>query len=72
MKKTTLFTTLAAATVAFAACAPSASYYPDISTTASPKGTDLFQPDSASIAQNYTIPDWFTDSKLGIFIHYGV
>lgn len=48
------------------------SYYPDISKTSSPKGTDIFKPDSASLAQSYTIPDWFTDSKLGIFIHYGV
>lgn len=47
-------------------------YYPDISKTASPKGTDTFKPDSLNIAQNYTIPDWFTDAKLGIFIHWGV
>ncbi|MFI3248574.1 MAG: alpha-L-fucosidase [Rikenellaceae bacterium] len=71
MKKTTILSALAIS-AAFVACAPSASYYPDISTTASPKGTEVFQPDSASIAQSYTIPDWFTDSKLGIFIHYGV
>ncbi|MFR9568414.1 MAG: alpha-L-fucosidase [Rikenellaceae bacterium] len=70
MKTKSLFTTLAAAAL-MASCA-SSSYYPDISTTASPAGTNIFQPDSASIAQNYTIPDWFTDSKLGIFIHYGV
>ncbi len=62
----------AVAAVAMMASCASSSYYPDISTTASPKGTNVFQPDSASIAKNYTIPDWFTDSKLGIFIHYGV
>ncbi|MFR9651475.1 MAG: alpha-L-fucosidase [Rikenellaceae bacterium] len=59
-----------AAAATLASCG--SSYYPDISTTASPKGTNVFQPDSASIAQNYTIPEWFSDSKLGIFIHYGV
>ncbi len=70
MKKTTIFTALAAVAI-MVSCA-SSSYYPDISKTSSPAGTDVFQPDSASIAQNYVIPDWFTDSKLGIFIHYGV
>ena len=48
------------------------SYKPNIATTASPNGTDVFRPDSASIADNYTIPNWFTDSKFGIFIHWGV
>lgn len=47
-------------------------YYPNISTTTSTKGTNIFKPDSASIAENYTIPEWFTNAKLGIFIHYGV
>jgi len=45
---------------------------PDITTTISPKGTDLFKADSTSIAQSYTIPDWFRDAKFGIFIHWGV
>lgn len=45
---------------------------PDITTTTSPKGTSLFKADSTSIAQNYTIPDWFRDAKFGIFIHWGV
>lgn len=47
-------------------------YRPDISKTSSPGGVDIFQPDSASIAQNYRIPEWFRDAKLGIFIHWGV
>jgi len=47
-------------------------YQPNISTTASPKGTDLFKPDSAAIAKNYKIPEWFTNAKFGIFIHWGV
>ncbi len=71
MKTKAIIGSFAIAAAALASCV-SASYYPDISSTASPKGTNVFQPDSASIAQNYTIPDWFTDSKLGIFIHYGV
>jgi len=49
-----------------------AEYRPDISTYISPKGTGVFQPDSASIAENYKIPDWFRDAKFGIFIHWGV
>lgn len=47
-------------------------YKPDISTVTSPKGTSVFQPDSASIAQNYKIPSWFRDGKFGIFIHWGL
>lgn len=47
-------------------------YRPDITKVSSGKGTSVFQPDSASIAQNYRIPDWFSDGKLGIFIHWGV
>ena len=47
-------------------------YTQDITSYMSPKGTDVFKPDSASIAQNYQIPEWFKDAKLGIFIHWGV
>lgn len=47
-------------------------YFPDISKTSSPKGIDTFQPDSLNIEENYDIPDWFTNDKLGIFIHWGV
>ncbi|MFI3280792.1 MAG: alpha-L-fucosidase [Rikenellaceae bacterium] len=71
MKKRT-FTSLMAAALLFAVSCGSSSYYPDTSRTSSPKGTDLFQPDSLSIGQNYTIPEWFTNDKLGIFIHWGV
>ncbi len=46
-------------------------YTLDISTYASPQGTEIYKPDSASLAQNYTIPDWFKDAKLGVFIHWG-
>lgn len=47
-------------------------YQPDTSTFKSPKGTEVFKPDSATIAQNYKIPEWFKDAKFGIFIHWGV
>ena len=49
-----------------------AAYKPDTSTFVSPKGTEIFKPDSASIAQNYRIPEWFKDAKFGVFIHWGV
>ena len=47
-------------------------YKPDISTYKSPLGTEVFMPDSASIARNYQIPEWFKDAKFGVFIHWGV
>ena len=31
-----------------------------------------YQPNWASIQENYTVPEWFRDGKFGIFIHYGV
>ncbi|MFI3280704.1 MAG: alpha-L-fucosidase [Rikenellaceae bacterium] len=71
MKKNALITLLSALLVGAASCG-SSDYYPDITHTSSPAGTDLFQPDSLSIGKNYTIPEWFTNDKLGIFIHWGV
>ncbi len=56
----------------FACTTKKEDYKPDISTFVSPKGTEVFSPDSASIAQNYTIPEWFRDAKFGVFIHWGV
>lgn len=47
-------------------------YKPDTSTFKSPLGTEVFMPDSASIAQNYQIPEWFRDAKFGVFIHWGI
>ena len=46
-------------------------YYPNTSSYASPKGTEVYKPDSASIANNYVVPEWFRDAKFGIFIHWG-
>ncbi|MFI3286209.1 MAG: alpha-L-fucosidase [Rikenellaceae bacterium] len=71
MKKSNLPWLMLSTLFGMASCATPA-YYPDISHTSSTKGTDVFQPDSLSIAQNYTIPEWFTNNKLGIFIHWGV
>jgi alpha-L-fucosidase len=57
---------------AFNACTNTKrNYYPDISGYASPKGTEVYKPDSASIADHYQVPEWFRDAKFGIFIHWG-
>ncbi len=53
------------------ACQSTQEYRPDISTVRTAKGTEVFHPDSASIASHYTIPKWFSDSKFGIFVHWG-
>ena len=57
-------TSIAAATLACLCACNNTEYKPNIETTASPKGTNIFQPDSASIAQNYRIPKWFEDGSL--------
>ncbi len=73
MKKLISSALLFGATAFTLSCSQSpVEYYPDITHTSSPGGVEVFQADSLSIEQNYTIPDWFTDSKLGIFIHWGV
>lgn len=46
-------------------------YYPDTSGYASPKGTEVYKPDPATIADHYRVPDWFRNAKFGIFIHWG-
>lgn len=72
MKRITFYL-LITAVIAFCACQnPEKVYYPEISGSISPKGTEVFKPDSASIAKHYRIPDWFRDAKFGIFIHWGV
>lgn len=67
-----VFKKVAVILVSFVIVACSSSYTPDITRTSSLKGTDVYQPDSLSIAAHYKIPQWFTDAKLGIFIHWGV
>jgi alpha-L-fucosidase len=44
----------------------------NVDSVASPKGTEVFQPDWENIAENYAFPEWFMDAKFGIFIHWGV
>ena len=44
----------------------------NIDSVASPKGTEVFQPNWDNIASNYEYPEWFIDGKFGIFIHWGV
>ncbi len=65
-------TILLGVAASLAACTSQPEYHPDITRTSSLKGTDLFHPDSASIARSYVMPKWFQDGKLGIFIHWGV
>ena len=43
----------------------------NIDSVASPKGTEVFQPNWDNIASNYEYPEWFIDGKFGIFIHWG-
>jgi alpha-L-fucosidase len=45
---------------------------PDYNSVASPRGTEIFQPNWDTIAQHYEFPEWFRDAKFGIFIHWGV
>ena len=43
----------------------------DYDSVVSPKGTAVFQPDWENIAANYQCPEWFSDAKFGVFIHWG-
>ncbi len=53
-------------------CKPTKKQSYNIDSVASPKGTEVFQPNWDNIAANYQFPEWFTDGKFGIFIHWGV
>lgn len=44
----------------------------DISSAASVKQTNVYQPNIESIRKSYKFPKWFQDDKFGIFIHWGV
>lgn len=59
-------------TLLFAACQQANKKLYNIDSVASPKGTEVFQPDWENIATNYKFPQWFMDAKFGIFIHWGV
>ncbi len=54
------------------ACEPQKKHTYNIDSVASAKGTEIFQPNWENIAENYQFPEWFRDSKFGIFIHWGV
>lgn len=72
MKRTFSFLILFALILTFSCNTKKTSYQPNTETYSSLKGTSIFQPDSASIAASYKIPEWFKDAKFGIFIHWGV
>ncbi len=59
------------AMVLLTACEPAKKQSYNIDSVASPKGTEVFQPNWENIAANYQFPEWFTDGKFGIFIHWG-
>jgi len=44
----------------------------NLESVASPRGTEVFQPNWENMAKNYRFPEWFSDGKFGIFIHWGV
>jgi len=44
----------------------------DYTSVVSAKGTAVFQPEMKNIAEHYEFPEWFSDAKFGIFIHWGV
>lgn len=71
MKKNSTFCSILLASLLVGCQQTQDTYRPNITTVVSPKGTDVFQADSVSIAQHYQIPDWFRDAKFGIFIHWG-
>lgn len=72
MNKLSLLFTATIVLIIFGCNPKKSSYQPNTETFTSLKGTSVFKPDSASIADNYKIPDWFRDAKFGIFIHWGV
>ncbi|MDR1525093.1 MAG: alpha-L-fucosidase [Tannerella sp.] len=69
MKKTLEFLLVMAM---FVSCKNTGKTSINIDSVASPKGTEVFQPDWENIAGNYKFPEWFSDAKFGIFIHWGV
>ncbi|MDR2810978.1 MAG: alpha-L-fucosidase [Tannerellaceae bacterium] len=40
--------------------------------TRTAKQTEVFQPEWDNLAAHYEFPEWFSDAKFGIFIHWGV
>ncbi|MDH6341409.1 alpha-L-fucosidase [Parabacteroides sp. PFB2-12] len=58
--------------VCLVACQPEKKVAYNIDSVASPKGTEVFQPNWENLAEHYQFPEWFVDAKFGIFIHWGV
>lgn len=58
--------------VCLVACQPEKKMSYNIDSVASPKGTEVFQPNWENLAEHYQFPEWFVDAKFGIFIHWGV
>lgn len=62
---------LFAALALLSACQPTEKKQ-DLLSVSSPKGTQVFQDNWESMGANYQFPEWFSDAKFGIFIHWGV
>jgi alpha-L-fucosidase len=62
----------ASGTLLFASCKNKTVTTINIDSVASAKGTEVFQPEWDNIAAHYHFPEWFSDAKFGIFIHWGV
>jgi alpha-L-fucosidase len=54
------------------ACNSSTNTKHNLDSVASSRGTKVFQPDWENMTQHYKFPEWFSDAKFGIFIHWGV
>ena len=63
---------LLAALATLASCQPTGKKNSDPLSIASPKGTCVYQDNWDSIAAHYEFPQWYSDAKFGIFIHWGV
>ncbi len=63
---------LLAALATLASCQPTGKKSSDPLSIASPKGTCVYQDNWDSIAAHYEFPQWYSDAKFGIFIHWGV
>lgn len=63
---------LLAALALLASCQSTGKKSTDLLSVASPKGTCVFQDNWDSIAAHYEFPQWYSDAKFGIFIHWGV
>ena len=70
MKKVSYF--LLTLLLPFSLCHAQEKQLDKILSTASPTGTATFQDNWENMARHYKFPQWFSDAKFGIFIHWGV